>query len=59
MQNYKSWIIVGTVGGFVGGVAMGVVIFILFKRFGLFGSRRNKTLDLSRPREITNDTNGE
>lgn len=56
MLGYKVWIIVGTVGGFIGGVVLGMLVVIIYKHFGV--GRRNKTIDI-RPRAITNDTNGE
>lgn len=57
IQGYQAWIIVGTVGGFIGGVVLGMLVVIIYKHFGI--GRRNKTIDLIRPRAITNDTNGE
>ena len=58
LHDYKVWIIVGTVVGFIVGVVLGVVTVMLYRRVKR-RSRNRKTHDLTRPRAITNDTNGE
>lgn len=51
VQTYQPWIIVGTVGGFILGVVIAIVVMLLF---GRMKKRRNKT-GLLGPREITNE----